>query len=195
MGEFRLFHGLAGSMMENMISSPRLTIRRFKLSDGLDIYEMLSDPEVVAFEPYDILSWEQAEEEAARRSGDHLFYAVCLKDTGKLIGSLYLGEEDYNTRELGYVFNRRYHGWGYATESVQALLDDAFRLWGVRRITAMSSTENVKSWSLLERLGMRREGLLLQNIYFKRDRNGNPIWFDTYAYAILASEWFDLNGQ
>lgn len=36
---------------------------------------------------------------------------------------------------------------------------------------------------------MRREGLLLQNVYFKVDSDGQPIWFDTYEYAILKSEW------
>jgi RimJ/RimL family protein N-acetyltransferase len=44
----------------------------------------------------------------------------------------------------------------------------------------------------MERLNMRREGHLLKNIFFKRDEEGNPIWNDTYEYAILAEEWFGL---
>jgi len=31
--------------------------------------------------------------------------------------------------------------------------------------------------------------LLLQNIYFKTDINGEPLWLDTFEYAILRSEW------
>ncbi|MDZ5034798.1 N-acetyltransferase, partial [Clostridium perfringens] len=49
--------------------------------------------------------------------------------------------------------------------------------------------KNEHSWKLLERLHMRREGLLLKNIYFKTDINGEPIWLDTYEYAILKKEW------
>ena len=41
----------------------------------------------------------------------------------------------------------------------------------------------------LERLGMRREGHLIRNIWFKRDEYGAPVWADTYEYAILAEEW------
>ena len=48
---------------------------------------------------------------------------------------------------------------------------------------------NTASWRLLERLGMRREGYLMQNIVFHRDEEGQPLWQDTYAYAMLAEEW------
>lgn len=45
----------------------------------------------------------------------------------------------------------------------------------VRRIIAMCNPENTPSWKLMERLQMRRKGILLKNIYFKTDKNGNPI--------------------
>ncbi|MTL92046.1 N-acetyltransferase, partial [Turicibacter sanguinis] len=60
---------------------------------------------------------------------------------------------------------------------------------GARRIVAMCSPLNESSWKLLERIGMRYEGTLLQNVYFKKDEEGKPIWLDTYEYAILKSEW------
>lgn len=172
-----------------MMELDRLIIRRFKETDWEDLYEYLSDEEVVRFEPYEIFSKEAAKEEAVRRVNDCDFYAVCLKEDGKLIGNLYLGKCDFNTFELGYVFNKKYHKKGYAYESGRALIDDAFRNQGARRVIAMCSTNNISSWKLLERLKMRREGLLLQNVSFKKDSSGEPIWFDTYEYAILKSEW------
>lgn len=39
---------------------------------------------------------------------------------------------------------------------------------------------------------MRREGHLLKNIFFKYDENKNPIWNDTYEYAMLRDEWVNL---
>lgn len=174
--------------MENIVTD-RLIIRRFQPSDWQDMYEYLSDKETVAYEPYDIYSEARAKKEVIRRSNDESFYAVCLKGTEKLIGNLYLGKEDFNTWELGYVFNRKYQGQGYATESAKALLDHAFTQLGARRIIAMCNPKNDHSWRLLERLHMRREGHLLQNIYFKTNSNGEPVWLDTFEYAILRTEW------
>lgn len=106
-----------------------------------------------------------------------------------MIGNLYLCKGDFDTWELGYVFNSKFQGKGYATESAKALIDYAFAQLEARRIIAMCDPKNTSSWHLLERLQMSREGTLLQNIYFKSDCNGNPIWKDTYEYAILKSEW------
>lgn len=176
--------------MQNIFTK-RLLIRRFAASDWKDLYEYLSDEEVVKFEPYEVFTEEQARKEAGSRETNEAFYAVCLKDSGKLIGNLYLSRGDFETWELGYVFNRRYQGRGYASESAGRLVDHAFGQLGARRIIAMCNPANISSWKLLERLNMRREGKLLQNIYFKLDENGAPIWLDTYEYAILKSEWDD----
>ncbi|MDI9515163.1 MAG: GNAT family N-acetyltransferase [Clostridiaceae bacterium] len=180
--------------MKNIITD-RLIIRKFDKNDWQDLHEYLSDEEVVKYEPYDIYSEDQAKEEAAKRSNDESFYAVCLKENGKLIGNLYLCKGDFDTWELGFVFNRKYQGKGYATEGARALLDYAFTHLGARRIIAMCNPKNERSWKLLERLHMRREGLLLQNIYFETDRNGAPIWLDTYEYAILKEEWCKWTGS
>ena len=37
--------------------------------------------------------------------------------------------------------------------------------------------------TLLERLGLRREGYFIQNVWFKGK------WADEYLYAILQDEW------
>lgn len=171
------------------IYTERLLIRRFLKSDGKDLYEYLSDEEVVKFEPYEVFSEEQAKKEAFCRAKNDSFYAVCLKDNSKLIGNLYLGKGEFDTFELGYVFNRKYQRNGYATESAKRIIDYAFSELGARRIIAMCNPKNSASWKLLERLHMRREGTLLQNIYFKFDHEGRPIWSDTYEYAILKTEW------
>lgn len=175
--------------MENIVTD-RLIIRKFEPSDWQDLHEYLSDEEVVKFEPYGIYSENQAIEEAIRRSNNESFSAVCLKKDGKLIGNLYLDKGEFDTLELGYVFNGMFQGQGYATEGAKALIDYAFKHLGARRIIAMCNPMNERSWKLLERLHMRREGLLLQNVYFKTNINDDPIWLDTYEYAILKAEWY-----
>ncbi len=171
------------------IETERLIIRRFIEEDWKDLYEYLSDEEVVKFEPYDVYSEEQTKIEAINRSKMDSFYAVCLKENNKLIGNIYLEKGEFDTWELGYVFNASYQKKGYALEATKKLLDLAFTEWKARRIIAMCNPLNKNSWKLLERLNMRREGTLIQNIYFKCDSNGQPIWSDTYEYGILKSEW------
>ncbi len=171
-----------------IISTERLMVRYFEETDGSDLHDYLSKKEVLEFEPYEPFSFEASVVEAKRRSEDKNFYAVALK-TGKVIGNLYLAQEDFGNWELGYVFNRDYWGYGYAIESAKALITYAFENWNVRRIVAMCDPLNEHSWKLLERLNFRREGTLIKNVYFNKDDNGNPIWKNTYEYGLLKEEW------
>ncbi len=176
--------------MDNInLLTPRLLIRRFRPEDYEDLYQYLSDEEVVRYEPYPPFTREQCRLEAVRRSKNEEFLAVCIKDSDKLIGNLYFSKREFGAWELGYVFNRNYQGSGYATESAGALLNYAFREKNVRRVVASCNPENIASWKLLERLHMRREGHELKNIYFNTDSDGKPLWQDSYHYAILAEEW------
>ncbi len=170
------------------LETERLTIRFFEESDYNDLYEYLSDEETIRFEPYEVFSLEQCIQEAKQRAENHEFYAVCQRDTGKVIGNLYLGKRDFEAYELGYVFNRKYWKHGYASEAAGELIRYTFENLGARRIISECNPQNEDSWKLLERLGMRCEGKLIQNIFFKRDAEGNPIWLDTFLYGILKEE-------
>ena len=178
------------------MKTERLYIRRFTADDGEDLYEYLSDEKVVFYEPYPVFSRAEAETEAARRSNDGSFWAVCLVENKKLIGNLYFGRqepEQFLTWQIGYVFNRSYQGRGYAAESAQRIIRYGFEECGAHRIMALCNPENTASWRLLERLNMRREGHFLKKAFFKLDGQGNPLWHDAYEYAILAEEWTALN--
>ncbi len=172
-----------------MIETTRLLIREFRADDWRDLHAYLSDPDVVRYEPYDVFSEEDSRQAATDRATDDAFWAVCLKESGRLIGNLFLQQQPFATWELGYVFNAGDQGHGYATEAARALLAYTFAELEARRIVAMCDPRNAPSWRLLERLGLRREGHLLQTGYFKTDGDGNPLWHDTYVYALLASEW------
>ena len=169
------------------IKTERLTLRPFEAGDADDLYAYLSDPEVVRFEPYETFTREQCVQEAVNRAVNPGFTAVVLD--GRVIGNIWFGKVNDDTYDVGWVFNRAYQGKGYATEAARAVVDDAFRNRGVRRVTAHADPLNPASWHICERLGMRREGCMKKNVFFKRDEAGNPIWKDTYLYAILAEEW------
>lgn len=82
-----------------------------------------------------------------------------------MIGNVYLGKRDFNTLEIGYVFNKNYWRNGYAKESCKALIDNAFSE-GIHRIFAECDPKNPNSWKLLENLGFQKEAYFRQNVYF-----------------------------
>ena len=71
--------------------------------------------------------------------------AVELRDGGGLIGNVYLGRREFQSMELGFVFNREYWGNGYASESCRAVLEKTFGE-GVHRVYAECDPENENSW-------------------------------------------------
>ena len=176
--------------MEGFVTK-RLVVRRFRPTDAAGLHGYLSRPEAVRFEPYPMQSEQDCERLAGERQIDPAFWAVCLRDSGELVGNLYLGQqrpEAWRTWELGYVFNPHYWGRGFATESAAALVSECFA-GGAHRVLARCNPLNTASWRLLERLGFRREGHLIRNASFATDDTGEPIWHDAYLYACLAEEW------
>lgn len=171
------------------METERLIIRRFSSNDWQDLYEYLSQAEVVRYEPYEVFTEDASKKEAISRSNNNDFWAICLKDSGKVIGNIYLSKQSFETWEIGFVCNKNYQGHGYVTEAAKTLLNQIFNNQNAYRVVAMCNPQNKSSWQLLERLGFRREGHLIKNIYFKKDINDEPIWADTYEYAILFSEW------
>lgn len=172
--------------MENNIitESKRLVLRKFAQSDLADLYEYLSDAEVVKFEPYKPMSMSETGRTLEKRISSDEMIAVELNSNGKMIGNIYLGKRAFDSLEIGFVFNKSYWGKGYAKESCQKLIELAFSS-GIHRIFAECDPENTYSWHLLESLGFKREAHLKENLYFWKDKSGNPIWKDTYIYSLL----------
>lgn len=97
----------------------RMILRRYKKSDLNDLYEYLSDEEVVKYEPYKPMSISEVESNLDWRISTDEMIAVELKANHKMIGNVYLGKRDFESLELGYVFHADYWGKGYARESCE----------------------------------------------------------------------------
>jgi [ribosomal protein S5]-alanine N-acetyltransferase len=182
----------AASLPSVELTTRRLLLRRFTSGDGPALHAYLCRPEAVEFEPYDAITPDQAVDWARQRAADPAFWAICLRESGTLIGNLYLARvepEAWRTWELGYVLHPDHWGRGYASEAAARLLDECFGTWGAHRVTASCDVANAASWRLLERLGFRREGHVLAGSSFHQDTEGRPIWKDDYLYAVLDDEW------
>lgn len=48
-------------------------------------------------------TYENCKNYLSERTGSGEYYAVVLKDGGKVIGNIYCGKRDYNAVEVGYI--------------------------------------------------------------------------------------------
>ena len=183
-----------------MLETQRLILRPFREDDAEDMYEYRKEPVVNCFACMKLGSPEEARAEIAQRSAEGEFwFAVVLKESGKVIGELEAHPEssqpdraenvDRDTFSPCWMLNQTYHGKGYAYEAACAFFDYLFREKGARRIYAYTEDYNLSSQRLCEKLGMRREGLFREFVSFVNNPDGTPLYENTLQYAILKKEW------
>ena len=169
------------------IQTPRLILRNYRESDLDDYFEYMSLEETALHEDFEPLSTAQCEAAILSRLDDDTFWAV--EFDGKMIGDLCYRLGDDGTYEIAYDFNPKFGKRGYATEACRALIDHIFYDLNGRRLYVGCNEGNDNSWRLLERLGFRREAHCIEDISFKKDAEGNPIYVNSYFYAMLKREW------
>jgi RimJ/RimL family protein N-acetyltransferase len=169
------------------IETDRLIIRNFIMEDRDDLGEYMLQRVNKEFEGYPDFGADKIEGEIKYRSESHEFFAIELKEEHKVIGNIYLGVRDFNSKELGYVLNENYHLKGYGSEAAKAVVQWAFSQ-GVHRVFAECTPLNISSWKTMEKIGLKREAEFRQNVSFHKDEAGSPIYWDTYVYAALSTD-------
>jgi len=176
-----------------IIETERLILRPFREGDAADLFAYLHAPTAICFLSQTLADLPAAEIAVQKRALDRGSLAICLKETGQVIGDLFGGgaeeEDDAQTTSVGWNLNPQFGGQGYAFEAARALLDHLFRERDFRRIYAYVEDHNTPSQRLCEKLGMRREGVFIEFVSFTKDDTGNPIYENTMQYAILRREW------
>ncbi|GAA2734427.1 GNAT family protein [Streptomyces nogalater] len=175
------------------VATERLVLRPFTSADVEDRYAYQRLPEVARHLYRPPLTREGCAESIAARAegtdwrtdGDTLLLAVCRAGEPGVVGEVVLTLTSAHARqaEIGWVFNPRHAGRGYATEAAGALLSLAFGQLDAHRVFARLDVLNTASARVCERLGMRREAHLVEN-----DLDGDR-WGSEYVYAMLAREW------
>ena len=174
---------------EIYIETERIIIRNFKQKDAEGLLEYLSHPRVNCFAGDRLCSREAAWAYMQYSPKDMLRYAVSLKKDDFIIGDVFALRENEDTYNVGWHFNKRFEGKGFACEAAAGLLDYLFREAGPRRIYGFVEDDNIRSKRLCERLGMRREGCFKEFVTFVNNPDGSPKYEDTCVYAILEKEW------
>ena len=141
----------------------------------------------------------EARKEVLKRSSETEYYfAIVLKDCGKVIGEInaypepadeHGSDSQMDTFSPCWMLNKDYHKKGYAYEAAKAFFDYLFMDKGARRIYAYTEDDNIASQHLCEKLGMRQEGLFREFISFVKNPDGTPHYENTYQYSVLRKEW------
>lgn len=174
------------------IGTPRLTLRRLSASDlpGLVAYRSL--PEVARYQDWETFTRSDGERLIAEMSQRHpdepgrwSQFAIVRAEDNALIGDcgFVSPSEDHRQAEVGITVCPSVQNQGYATEALACLLDYLFFGLHKHRVQATTDARNAPAASLFLRLGFRREGHFLQNVWFKGE------WGDEFSFGLLRSEW------
>ena len=172
------------------LETPRLVLRRVAMSDARDLYAYGRDPEVARH-----VLWEPYRSEADARSyvrflqrqyrGDQpSSWGIVYKPHNKMVGTIGFmwWNHDHNSAEVGYSLAREYWNHGLMTEALRAAIRFGFDEMQLHRIEAQHETSNPASGRVMEKVGMRKEGVLRGRLYNKGR------FVDVALYAILRGD-------
>jgi aminoglycoside 6'-N-acetyltransferase len=115
-------------------------------------------------------------------------WAVCIEGDVP-DGGIDLGRENAYRASLGYSVASTRWGHGYVAEAAAAVIDAAFESWPeLHRVYAFTDARNARSRRVLEKLGMRDEGLL------RAHHCHRGVLVDAVYYGILRPEWQTRRG-
>lgn len=155
----------AASIPWTILKTDRCVVREITVDDVEELYEIYSDP--VTKQYIDDLYEEYEQEVQFTRNyiaNQYRFYEYGLwvvfhKESGKLIGRAGIFDRDNQEEtELGFVFDRKFWGKGYAYEVLSGIIDYADRELGIKTLVAHVMEANYRSKQLLQKLGFVRHG-------------------------------------
>lgn len=173
----------------SVIETKRLILRQFTPDDAGFIYALLNQPawkQYIGDRGIDSLAAARAYIEnvliASYRKNGFGLLAIELKEGGALAGMCGLIKRDTLADvDIGFALMPQYEGLGLAYEAAAATLAYSHDTLGLARVAAITSLDNERSMKLLERLGMRYEGV----IRFPGDSEQLRL----YTIALSAQSW------
>ena len=178
------------SLPMSALPTERLILRKITMEDRDAVFSWAKDPVVSQYG-----SWS-----AHRTAHDtETFIESCLKqydveglgpwviqlrENNEVIGTCGFGYLDKLDRRggIGYFLAQSHWGRGYATEAARAVLRFGFGALALNRIEARCMPVNAASERVMQKLGMKFEGLLRQDMF----KDGQ--FHDVKLYARIAED-------
>lgn len=172
------------------LETERLILRELRLSDAADVFAYASNPAIgkhTAWPPHETLADSERylrQAEALRDDPTEALWGVYHKADGRIIGTcgLYDVDATHGSAAIGYVLSLDYRGQGLMPEAMQAVAAHAFRAMGLVRLQGVCRVDNMPSQRVMEKLGMRLEGVMRQYRVVKGQR------IDMKMYAVLKDD-------
>ncbi|MCL1795322.1 MAG: GNAT family N-acetyltransferase [Clostridia bacterium] len=172
------------------IDTERLTLRRMTMADADDVFAYSSDPEVSRHVLWDAHRSIQDSRAYLRyilrqyRVNGPSSWGIEHSGAGRMIGTIGFmwWNREYRSAEVGYSLAREYWNQGLMTEALRAVIRFGFDEMQLYRIEAQHETLNPASGRVMEKAGMRKEGVLRGRLCNK----GRHV--DVALYAILRGD-------
>jgi RimJ/RimL family protein N-acetyltransferase len=152
--------------LQNELATTRLLLRRWREADREPFARINADPRVMEYFPA-ALTREESDTLVDRIDAhftEHGFgmWAAELRDTGEFIGFIGLNVPRFEAHftpcvEIGWRLAAEHWGRGLATEGARAVLDQAFHPLRLPEIVAFTTTANLRSRRVMEKLGMAHD--------------------------------------
>lgn len=173
-----------------MIEGEKVKLRGFEKKDTETVHEAMNNPSMVrylsSFSPFSKEEEEEWIEETweARKKGEKYAFAVELKDSGELIGSVSLMSVNQRNRraEIGAWIKEGYWGKGYGSEASELICKYGFKELNLHSIQGKALENNKRSQETLKKIGFKETGKLREAAY----RHGE--YRDMVCFDLLKRE-------
>lgn len=155
------------------VEGERIYLREVRLSDvNENYYRWMNDPEVTQYleSRFHPNSLEGLRDYVAGKvqDRDNVFLAIVLKDGDRHVGNIKIGPINWIHRfaDIGILIGEKEcWGKGYAAEAIRLVVDYAFRVLNLRKLTASCYEVNHGSVKAFEKVGFVIEGVRKQHFY------------------------------
>jgi RimJ/RimL family protein N-acetyltransferase len=174
------------------LESERLILKEISWDDLEDIHRLHLFPEVDEYNTLGIpkeiedtkLIIRPLIEEQIKTPRKSYTWKIVLKETNTFIGltGMSLSCDKFRLGEIYYKLFPDHWGKGYATEVSRTLIMTGFNDFHLHKVEAGVATENIRSIRVLEKSGMKCEGLRRKILPIRGE------WKDNYHYAIVEDD-------
>ncbi len=174
--------------MRSVIKGKRVKLRKLQMKDAVDIFEYAKDYAVSRYTqnmpyPYerkDAVWWVN---DSAKNLKNKKRYTYGIEYGRKIIGSITLTPKPGDIAEMGYSIGKSYWGKGITTEAANLVLREGFKTLKINKIYATHHPKNPASGRVMQKIGMKYEGLLREHAKAKGK------YWDLVHYGILRREF------
>ncbi|MDU6265672.1 MAG: GNAT family N-acetyltransferase [Anaerocolumna aminovalerica] len=172
------------------LETGRLILREWNMNDAADLYEYAKSKKVgpmAGWKPH--ANIEETNKILQMFIEENETWAICLKATGKVIGSIGLHcSSREHERSLGYVLSEDFWGKGLVYEAAKCIMEYAFHILKLEIISVVHFPFNIQSKRVIEKLGFQ---------YIETKEKATKIFdgteYDDVCYAITKEEFYNLN--